>query len=78
MVGDIYRAAGTLMQDAGKLAGVADEGGYWPLFESNEEALTMLVRAIEHAGFAVERCERLTYPNVEFPHPHILGCAVRS
>jgi enolase len=50
MVADIYRAAGTLMQDAGKLAGVADEGGYWPLFESNEHALTMLVRAIEHAG----------------------------
>jgi enolase len=50
MVADIYRAAGALMQTAGKLAGVADEGGYWPLFDSNEEALTMLVRAIEHAG----------------------------
>ncbi|HEY3178539.1 MAG TPA: phosphopyruvate hydratase [Casimicrobiaceae bacterium] len=50
MIADIYRAAGTLMQDAGKLAGVADEGGHWPLFDSNEDALTMLVRAIEHAG----------------------------
>ncbi|TMG98240.1 MAG: phosphopyruvate hydratase [Betaproteobacteria bacterium] len=50
MVADIYRAAGTLMQEAGKLTGVADEGGYWPVFESNEDALTMLVRAIEHAG----------------------------
>jgi len=50
MVADIYRAAGDVMQAAGKLAGVADEGGYWPLFESNEEALTTLVRAIERAG----------------------------
>jgi enolase len=50
MVADIYQAAGALMQAAGKLAGVADEGGYWPLFDSNDEALTMLVRAIEHAG----------------------------
>jgi enolase len=50
MVADIYQAAGALMQGAGKLAGVADEGGYWPLFDSNDEALTTLVRAIEHAG----------------------------
>jgi len=38
-----------LMADAGKLAGVADEGGYWPSFATNEEALTMLLRAIEAA-----------------------------
>ena len=50
MVADIYRAAGALMQDTGRLAGVADEGGYWPQFDSNEEALTTLVRAIERAG----------------------------
>ena len=40
-----------LMAEAGLLAGVADEGGYWPLFKSNSEALDMLVRAIERAGF---------------------------
>jgi enolase len=51
MVAEIYRAAGALMADAGKLAGVADEGGYWPAFATNEEALIMLVRAIERAGF---------------------------
>jgi enolase len=39
------------MRDAGKLAGVADEGGWWPTFATNEEALAMLVRAIERAGF---------------------------
>ena len=50
MVAEIYRAAGLLMQEAGKLAGVADEGGWWPQFASNEEALEMTVRAIERAG----------------------------
>jgi enolase len=47
----VYRAAGTLMAEAGTLAGVADEGGFWPAFASNEEALATLVRAIERAGF---------------------------
>jgi enolase len=50
MVAEIYRAAGVLMQEAGLLAGVADEGGWWPAFASNEEALEMTVRAIEKAG----------------------------
>jgi enolase len=50
MVAEIYRAAGLLMQEAGKLVGVADEGGWWPQFASNEEALEMTVRAIERAG----------------------------
>ncbi len=49
---EVYRAAGSLMKAAGKLAGVADEGGWWPAFDANDEALDMLVRAIEHAGFA--------------------------
>jgi enolase len=50
MAAEIYRAAGILMQEQGKLAGVADEGGWWPQFASNEEALEMTVRAIERAG----------------------------
>jgi len=48
---EVYLAAGSLMRQAGKLQGVADEGGYWPAFASNEEVLDMLVRAIEQAGF---------------------------
>ena len=48
---EVYSSAGELMAEAGLLAGVADEGGYWPLFRSNSEALDMLVRAIERAGF---------------------------
>jgi enolase len=47
---EIYLAAGSLMAEAGALSGVADEGGYWPAFDSNEAALETLVRAIERAG----------------------------
>ncbi len=48
---EIYRAAGAMMRERGLLQGVADEGGYWPAFDSNEAALDALVAAIERAGF---------------------------
>ena len=48
---EVYRAAGSLLAEAGLLAGVADEGGFWPAFDTNEQALDMLVRAIEKAGY---------------------------
>jgi len=51
MVADVYRAAGDLMSEAGRRAGVADEGGWWPNFASNEEALQMLTKSIEKAGY---------------------------
>ena len=47
---EIYFAAGDIMARKGRLAGVADEGGWWPIFDSNEEALETLVAAIELAG----------------------------
>ncbi|MDD9977378.1 MAG: phosphopyruvate hydratase [Boseongicola sp.] len=47
---EVYFAAGDIMAQRGDLAGVADEGGWWPLFRSNEEALETLVAAIEKAG----------------------------
>lgn len=51
MVAEVYRAAGQLMADSGRRAGVADEGGWWPDFDGNEDALQMLARAIEKAGY---------------------------
>lgn len=47
---EVYRAAGELMAERGRLAGVADEGGWWPAFDTNEEALAALTQAIERAG----------------------------
>jgi len=49
---EVYRMAGKLLSDQGRLLGVADEGGYWPAFETSVEALDLLVSAIERAGFA--------------------------
>jgi enolase len=51
MTAEVYRCAGELMAGARPLAGVADEGGWWPSFERNEEALDTLVAAIEQAGY---------------------------
>ena len=51
MCAEVYRHAGALMERGGKRAGVADEGGWWPEFASNEEALSTLAQSIEAAGY---------------------------
>ncbi len=48
---EVYHAAGKLLDARGIRAGVADEGGYWPAFKSNGEALDLLTEAIESAGY---------------------------
>jgi len=48
---EVYRHAGLLMKSRGSNLGVADEGGWWPDFASNEQALSTLVEAIERAGY---------------------------
>jgi enolase len=47
---EVYFAAGSIMEIKGNLAGVADEVGWWPVFQSNEQALETLTSAIELAG----------------------------
>lgn len=51
MTAEVYGAAGRLLRAQGRHFGVADEGGHWPAFDSNEAALDMLVRSIEAAGY---------------------------
>jgi len=48
---EVYRAAGARLAKRNQLGGVADEGGWWPAFKSNEEGLSELVGAISDAGF---------------------------
>lgn len=50
LTSQVYAAAGAIMAERGKRSGVADEGGWWPEFASNEAALDTLVAAIERAG----------------------------
>lgn len=49
---EVYHAAGTRMAARGSLLGVADEGGWWPDFAGNEQAIETLTRAIEDAGLS--------------------------
>ena len=49
---EIYRSAGALVPTA---AGVADEGGWWPSFAANEQAIETLARSVEQAGFVLGR-----------------------
>jgi enolase len=48
---EVYKAAGARLGRRNALHGVADEGGYWPAFKSNEAALEELTGAISDAGF---------------------------
>lgn len=47
---EVYFAAGDIIASQGKSSGIADEGGWWPSFDTNEQALETLVAAIEKAG----------------------------
>ena len=52
----VHRSMGELLASDGRApAGVADEGGWGPRLDSNEQALEYMVRAIESAGFAPGR-----------------------
>ena len=50
MTAEVYHAAGTRLARQGLRQGVADAGGHWPTFKSNEAGLAALVQAIEDAG----------------------------
>ena len=47
----IYHAAGKILDQKGLKTGIADEGGYWPNFQTNEEGFELVMQAIELAGF---------------------------
>ena len=65
---EVYRHAGALMQARGPALGVADEGGWWPNFATNEQALETLVErqctllhlrlAGSLCGLSLHRCRR--------------------
>jgi enolase len=48
---NVHRAAGDLMAQRGTIYGVADEGGYWPEFSTNEAVLKFMTDAIISAGY---------------------------
>lgn len=51
---EIYHALGAILKEQGKGSGVGDEGGFAPDLNSDEEAIELIVRAIEKAGYTTE------------------------
>jgi enolase len=49
---EIFHALGKILHDEGHQTLVGDEGGYAPQLDTIDQALQMLVRAIERAGYA--------------------------
>jgi enolase len=48
---NVYHALGDILSERKQRYGLADEGGYWPEFDRNAEALDLCVQAIERAGY---------------------------
>jgi len=51
MTFNVYHSARDIMHERGRLHGLADEGGFWPDFKSNEEVFETLLEAITRAGY---------------------------
>jgi enolase len=48
---NVYHTAIDIQKRRGNYSGVADEGGLWPSFSTNEEAIEFLIESIECAGY---------------------------
>ncbi len=51
MGSEIYQSLKKVLQNRGLSTSVGDEGGFAPHLESNEEALTTIIEAVEKAGY---------------------------
>jgi len=48
---NIYHAAGEVMKAKGKCVGIADEGGWWPDYKTNQEPFEVFLEAVRKAGY---------------------------
>ncbi|GAA0789196.1 phosphopyruvate hydratase [Hathewaya limosa] len=51
MCAEVYHALKALLKSKGMSTGVGDEGGFAPNLQSNEEAISVIIEAIEKAGY---------------------------
>ncbi len=52
---EIYHCLGKILNDMGKATSVGDEGGFAPDLESDEQAIEIIVGAIEKAGYTTNQ-----------------------
>ncbi len=51
---EIYHSLGGVLRQKGMLSGVGDEGGFAPNLGSDEEAIELIIAAIEEAGYTTD------------------------
>ncbi len=51
---EIYHALGKLLKEKGLASGVGDEGGFAPDLSSDEEAIELIIQAIQRAGYTTD------------------------
>lgn len=51
---EIYHTLGSILKERGKATGVGDEGGFAPDLESDEEAIELIVEAINKSGYTTD------------------------
>ena len=73
---EIYHTLGKILKQNGKATGVGDEGGFAPDLQSDEEAIALIVKAIEEAGYttneikiALDVASSEWYENSEYVMP---------
>lgn len=52
MGAEVYKCLGNILKKKGLLCGVGDEGGYAPSLNSDEEAIELILEAIDAAGYS--------------------------
>ena len=48
---NLYHATGEVVKAKGKCVGIADEGGWWPDYKTNEEPFEVFLEAVDKAGY---------------------------
>lgn len=51
---EIYHALGGILKNKNKSSGVGDEGGFAPNLQSDEEAIELIIEAVEKAGYTTD------------------------
>lgn len=51
---EVFHALSSLLREKGMTTSVGDEGGFAPELSSDEEAIVMIMEAVERAGYAME------------------------
>ncbi len=52
---EIYHTLGKILKEMGKATAVGDEGGFAPDLENDEQAIEVIISAIEQAGYTTEQ-----------------------